>query len=184
MEARWPSTVDRCGLTEQPTNRAGDNLSDELRLLVAGLLARSSSVTLQTVRRDRLDITEPCQMRGTHESKGPRWEQNVWHSTTIFHHRTHRFFTHGLPADLRCLFGHEFTTTPLQRSKPRITNGCTTNGGWCVQRCGRFGFPPSRDPYRYTEKRFTFDCIATTPNLTETSAVAIALSMAFDVLPI
>ena len=77
MEARWPATVDRCGWTEQPTNRAGDNLSDELRLLVAGLLARSSSVTLQTVRRDRLDITEPCQMRGTHESKGPRWEQRL-----------------------------------------------------------------------------------------------------------
>ena len=60
-----------------------------------------------------------------------------------------------------------------------VTNGCTTNGG------GSFGgvvrlVPPSRDPYRYKEKRFTFSFISTKPGVTETSADAIALPMAFD----
>ena len=41
-------------------------------------------------------------------------------------------------------------------------------------------FPPSRDPYRYKEKRFTFSFISTNPGVTETSADAIVLPMAFD----
>ena len=37
---------------------------------------------------------------------------------------------------------------PLHATRVCITNGCTTNGGGWLRRCGSF-VPPSRDPYRY-----------------------------------
>ena len=159
MEARWPSTVERCGWTEQPTNRAGYATICRMNcgLLVAGLLARSSSSDAEK------------QFDGIawryHQSNPARCAERTNRRVRVGSQRL-AFNHHFPPSDppilyprmttagwnFRCLLVTNLTTTPLQRNQSTHNQRMHDERRWLVGGVVRL-VPPSRDPYRYTEKR-------------------------------